>query len=145
MKKTIFPKLIAIVFLLCVGITNIFSQEDKKEFIQIEIKIDAEFFSDIAKVPIVNQSFDDKNSFNKLDEVYLGSFATVDCFNCILSSYYQIFSAASRLDENSSEVVLDVKFRNKDKCSINKTFVLKRGKRKNIANKCGVKISAYYE
>lgn len=146
MKKNIFPKLIVIVFLVCLGITNIFAQEDKKEFIQIEIKIDVEFFSHIAKVPIINQSFDDRNSFQKVDEIYLGNFATVDCLNCILSSQYQIFSVASRLDENSFKVVFDMKFTKKAKCNIeNKSFVLKLGKRKNFTNKCGVKISAYYE
>lgn len=147
MKRNNFPAFIAIIFIfLFIGSKPIFAQESNNRFLEIEISKKEEFFSQKAKIPFTEKTFDDNGKNLVEGEFYFGGFATVDCINCNLSSEYDIFSYAKHLNENSSEIYISVNFRNKRKCSIkDRKFVIQRGNREEFNLKCGVKLNAYYE
>ena len=131
------------VFILIIVLGAYRTSAQQNDFVGVEIRVKKEVFSHKAKVPVLSQEPVGPNG--DPSEVYIGSWATVDCLNCPLSSEYSIFGQAVRTDVGYVELILDVKFKNRKKCNITgEELSIKRDKPLKLKKKCGVEIFIEY-
>ena len=128
------------IFVLLSGVNAapVFAQAKSSEFIVLKMIIKKEIFEQQTKIPI-EKSFDD----SKLTG---GGFTTVDCVGCPLTSEYEIYGFAEKVNQSKTRVSLTAEFKNQKACDFkDKIFVVSRNKSTKLKLRCGVEIIAYRE
>lgn len=127
--KRLSTLLAGLILALSFEATQTFAQQNEKsnEFIVIELKIKKEHFFQKFKIQIADyKTPDDKYELHYKNKIYyaeptLLGMATVDCFNCQLTSEYDFFGIANFMSEDKTNVELSIDFKKKKKCNVVKS------------------------
>lgn len=143
MKKSL--SLLAIVALAFIGGASqlyAVAQLQPKEFVIIEVTIGKEKILHKLKVPVVPNPKERKFIDGQLGG---GGFGFTGYCPKDVGCEYSVIAIADAVNEDKSKVTMNLSFKDRKVCDVEKEFLVVRGKVTELKTKCGAKIKAYYD
>lgn len=142
--KKLLTLFFAVLLTLYFAETQVSAQTKEREFVTVELIIKKENLKEKIKIPISENPFSKDGKTLNENEFFMGGMSRMGCEDCFLTSNYKTFAFAELLNQNSPKIGISINFLNKEKCNVEKTFFVKRGRNTELNLKCGVKIKANY-
>lgn len=122
------------------------ANKSSEERIVVELYLLDEYPVRDNGTPIPNNEFEIVNESKDFEMPIGGSFATVGCINCPLSSEYSfIIPSVEKISDRETKIFFDITFKNKRQCKTSSTVIVKPGKISTFDLKCDIKarLAAY--